>query len=117
MIPSLGPFCEYVGIFVQSSIYVMIYTNSYILTSILYKQIGIIRWFHTNRYVPIRTLSATILFILGSRVPLSSSLTAFIILKILDEGTFASHKMLINCLSLSDKSFCDSSVASSSRGG
>jgi hypothetical protein len=49
--------------------------------------------------------------VLGSRVPLSSSLTAFIILEVLDGGTFASHKMFINCLSLSDKSFCDSNVA------
>ncbi len=46
----------------------------------------------------------------GSRVPLSSSLTAFIILEILDGGTFASHKMFINCSSLSDKSFCDSNA-------
>ena len=48
--------------------------------------------------------------VLGSRVPLSSSLTAFIILEILDGGTFASHKMFINCSSLSDKSFCNSNV-------
>ncbi len=50
--------------------------------------------------------------VFGSRVPLSSSLTAFISLEIFDGGTFASHKMLINCSSLSDKSFCDSSIAS-----
>ena len=50
--------------------------------------------------------------VLGSRVPLSSSLTALIILEILDGGTFAAHKMFINCLSLSDKSSCDSNVAS-----
>ena len=55
--------------------------------------------------------------ILGSRVPFLSSLTAFIILEILDGGTLASHKMFINCSSLSDKSFWDSNVASSSRGG
>ncbi len=39
--PPLGPFCEYVGIFVQSLLYEIKYTNSYCLTSISYKQIGI----------------------------------------------------------------------------
>ncbi len=58
-----------------------------------------------------------LLWVLVSRAPLSSSLTAFIILEILDGGTFASKKMFINCSSLSDKSFWDSNVASSSRGG
>ena len=61
--PPLGLFCEYVGIFVQSPLYEMIYTNWYFLTSISYKQIGIICWFSTNRYVPIRAFLVTISFI------------------------------------------------------
>ena len=61
--PPLGPFSEYVGIFVQSLLYEMIYTNSYFLTTILYKRSGIIRWFPTNRYLPICIFSDTIPFI------------------------------------------------------
>jgi hypothetical protein len=64
-----------------------------------------------------RHFSLMLKMVLGIRVPLSSSLIAFIILEIFNGGTFASHKMFINCLSLSDKSFCNSNVASSSRGG
>ena len=58
----LGPFSVYVGIFVQPLLYKIIYTNSYFLSSISYKQIGIILWFHTNKYVPIRIFSDTIPF-------------------------------------------------------
>ena len=60
--PPLGPFCEYVGTFVQSPMYESLYTNSYIFTSILYKRISIICWFSMNRYVLICILSATTSF-------------------------------------------------------
>ncbi len=65
-----------------------------------------------------RHFSFILKIVLGSSVPLSSSLIeVIIILVILDGGTFVSHKMLINCSSLEDKSFCKSSVACSLRGG
>ncbi len=61
--PPLGPFSEYVGIFVQFIFYEMIYTNLYFLSSISYKQIGIILCCYTNRYVPICMISDTILLV------------------------------------------------------
>jgi hypothetical protein len=61
--PPLGPFSEYVGIFIQSILYEMIYINSYFLSSISYKRISIILCVYTNRYVPIRMISDTILLV------------------------------------------------------
>ncbi len=57
--PPLGPFFEYVVTFVQILIYELLYTNSYILTSISYKRFSIICLFPMNRYVPINIIAAT----------------------------------------------------------
>jgi hypothetical protein len=46
-----------------------------------------------------RHFSLILKIVLGRSVPLSSPLIEVIILVILDGGTFASHKMLISCLS------------------
>ena len=52
--PPLGPFGEYVVLFVHIPIYELLYTNSKVLSSNSCKQIGVSHAFSMNRHVPIR---------------------------------------------------------------
>jgi hypothetical protein len=57
--PPLGPFCEYVVLFVHIPIYELLYTNSKVVFSNSYKRIGVSRVISMNRYVPIHIFAAT----------------------------------------------------------
>ena len=57
--PPLGPFCEYVVLFVHIPIYELLYTNSKVLSSNSSTRIGVSHAFSMNKYVPICIFAAT----------------------------------------------------------